>query len=210
MANTKKSNTIKSSIKKSSNTESYTASKPPPGPFFDLPYDIRATIYEHIDALPPFSTGIEYAGFILCCSQTKEEMYDLAAGQYNKFVKEFKRIFEEDTGHVVTVSSKEDVKHEISAVGRSLTITLPYAVFSPPPGNELLAQVLSKLHPLMALYLDKLRIHFLPPTDSGLPRRPSFNPLFNAEMRANMRDIAVIIEKSNTAPQTSHGTPDSK
>jgi hypothetical protein len=56
----------------------------------------------------------------------------------------------------------------------------------------------------MALYLDKLRIQFLPPDDS-VPRGPSFNAMFHAEMRVNVRDVAVIIENANasTSPQTS-------
>jgi hypothetical protein len=208
LADTKKSNATKSSTKRSRTNKSYTAPTPPPRPFFDLRYDIRAAICEQVDALPPFSNGIEYAGFVLCCKQAQEEINDFAARRYNKFLEGFKREFEVNTGHDVSISpnDEEDTKQEMSSAPRSLIVTLPYAIFSPPPGNELPASLLSKLNPLMALYLDKLRIHFLA-LEETRTRRSTFNAMFHAEMRANMWDIAVIIENANTSSQTSLPDP---
>jgi hypothetical protein len=130
MANTQKSNTTKSRIKMSSIKKSHNALNPPPHPFLDLPYDIRATIYEQIDALPPFSTSIEYAGFLLSCSQAKEEIHSFSATRYAKFLREFAQEFETDTGHAVTMSSEGGV-----SAARSLSHT-PLRHLLPAPGQR--------------------------------------------------------------------------
>jgi hypothetical protein len=99
-----------------------------PRPFFDLPYDVRATIYEQIDddALTPLSKGTEYAGFVLSSSQGKDEIEYIAAQRYGKFLEGFRETFKKKTGHAANLQ----VVTKRSLATHSLTVELLYHVSS--------------------------------------------------------------------------------
>jgi hypothetical protein len=105
---------------------------PPPRPFFDLPYDVRATIYEQLeaDALPPLSKGTEYyAGFALSGSQAKDKIEHVAVQRYRRFLKDFRKTFEQKTGRAVQVL--KPIAPKTFRQMRELTIQLPID----PPGK---------------------------------------------------------------------------
>jgi hypothetical protein len=98
---------------------------PPPRPFFDLPYDVRAVIYGQFEtyALPRFLKGTEYAGFALSCSQAKDEIEHVAVQRYTKFLDEFKKTFEQKPGRAVQVL--KPIAPKTLSQMRKLTIPLP-------------------------------------------------------------------------------------
>ncbi|KAF2865720.1 hypothetical protein BDV95DRAFT_599423 [Massariosphaeria phaeospora] len=66
-----------------------------PRPFFEhLNYDIRVTIYAHMEAeLYPFASWRTYAGFILSCRQAKQEVEQIAVPALRCYLKDYKKFF---------------------------------------------------------------------------------------------------------------------
>jgi hypothetical protein len=164
---------------------SHAVPTPPPRPFFDIPYDVRAVIYEQFetDAPQPFSKGTEYAGFALSCSQAKDEIEHVAVQRYTKFLDEFKKTLEQKTDRAVQVL-RPIVPKTFSQM-RELTIQLPTIAFGVDQNMH------GALHPLFSCFYDKLRLHFHAPNTSQPPS-------LTDDLREVLEDIADTIENVNS------------
>jgi hypothetical protein len=158
---------------------------PPPWPFFDITYDVRAVIYEQFetDALPPLSKSTEYAGFALSFSEAKYEIEYVAVQRYKTFLDGFKKTFETRTGPAVQVL--KPIASKTLRQMRELTIQLPTIALGVDQDMH------GALHPLFSCFYDRLRLHFHAP---NIPQPPSLTD----DLREVLEDIADTIEHVNS------------
>ncbi|CAO2648307.1 Nn.00g075740.m01.CDS01 [Neocucurbitaria sp. VM-36] len=179
----------------------------PASSFFErLPYDVRAIIYSHLEPgqLPPITSGFqqENCGFILSCHRAKEELEEVPRIKFTNYLVEFGTTFEKSTSltiHIPSISTPI-IPTTLTQL-RHVTITLPFTSLDrhrPSIRNHVWKrEVLVGLHPLFALFLDQLHIHF-----SGHDNMPACASLLDrgkveVNMHSLLRDVTYMIERVN-------------